>query len=89
MRMLAVLAVLIAQASPVHADCKQNPLMRRLSAITRLCVIVAQSQRVTANACLYDCLISEETIPKPNGGACPVTVKQRLFSDHTREIVAN
>jgi hypothetical protein len=88
MRALLVLAILVSQVLSVQAgSCHNDPYMRLLTAITRYCVITPASEKANSATCEYDCLISKETVSRPAGGLCPISVKQRLYNDHTSEIV--
>jgi hypothetical protein len=91
MRALLLIAILLSQTLPVAAACNLDPRMRQLSAITRYCVVFPGQnlQGATERICDYDCLISRESVSVPASAYCPITVKQRLYSDGTREIIAN
>jgi hypothetical protein len=89
MRMLLTAGILVAQVVFAQAGDCRDPLMRKLSAITRYCILTGESLQRGVGTCDYDCLISKESIARPTSGFCPTTARQRLFNDNTREIVAN
>lgn len=74
-------------AEPELKPCPMDPVMKRLTAITRYCFVTPQEERrQTAKICHYDCLISRESISVPAESHCPPTVKQRMFWDNTADI---
>ena len=93
MRTVLYVVILLSQTVLVHAgDCNHpatpaDLAWRKLSAVTRYCVIVPANKK--PGICEYDCLINKESLPLPSNGECPMTVKQRLYSDHTTEVVMN
>jgi hypothetical protein len=90
MRALLCIGLLLSQILPAAAGCKHDPRMRLLTAITRYCFVSSQQESDGATkTCIYDCLISTEQISVPPRAHCPITVKQRLYCDGTRDIVSN
>jgi hypothetical protein len=92
MRALLCLVVLFFQVAPVVAgDCaKDDPRMKLLTSLVRYCMVAGDKVvQESTRLCSYDCLISTESIAQPAQSPCPLTVRQFIYRDGTRDVVSN
>jgi hypothetical protein len=86
MRVLPVVLRVCCLGGPASAGDSQgdNPMF----ALVRHCVIAAEEARGTEKICIYDCLISRDLLAIDAAQSCPITVKQLLFGNGKRKLVA-